>query len=411
MNEELNKRIEKFAGLIVRKGVNVQQGQEVVISAELDQPEFIESIARECYDAGASKVRVDWTHQPLTRLSAERMDSAALSEVEAWEYSKMESMSLKLPARIYILSDDPDGFKGIDQTKYAKALQARMTVLKPLRDKMENKYQWCIAAAPGKAWARKMFPELSESEAIEKLWEAILDTSRVTDDPIAAWAKHNENLASRCAWLNSLGLEKLEYKSANGTDFTVGLIDGGLFLAGEEKTVSGVPFNANIPSEEVYTSPMRGAAEGIVQSSKPLSYQGELIDNFSIRFEKGKAVEVKAEKGEELLRELIGMDEGAAQLGECALVPYDSPISNSGLLFYNTLFDENAACHLALGRGFTNTIDGYEAMNDEQLFEKGVNDSIVHVDFMIGTEDLNITGVTKKGERVEIFKDGNWASE
>lgn len=411
MNEELNKRIEKFAGLIVRKGVNVQQGQEVVISAELDQPEFIESIARECYDAGASKVRVDWTHQPLTKLSAERMDSAALSEVEAWEYSKMESMSLKLPARIYILSDDPDGFKGIDQTKYAKALQARMTVLKPLRDKMENKYQWCIAAAPGKAWARKMFPELSESEAIEKLWEAILDTSRVTDDPIAAWAKHNENLASRCAWLNSLGLEKLEYKSANGTDFTVGLIDGGLFLAGEEKTVSGVPFNANIPSEEVYTSPMRGAAEGIVQSSKPLSYQGELIDNFSIRFEKGKAVEVKAEKGEELLRELIGMDEGAAQLGECALVPYDSPISNSGLLFYNTLFDENAACHLALGRGFTNTIDGYEAMNDEQLFEKGVNDSIVHVDFMIGTEDLNITGVTKKGERVEIFKDGNWASE
>lgn len=411
MNEELNKRIEKFACLIVRKGVNVQQGQEVVISAELDQPEFIESIARECYDAGASKVRVDWTHQPLTKLSAERMDSSALSEVEAWEYSKMESMSLKLPARIYILSDDPDGFKGIDQTKYAKALQARMRVLKPLRDKMENKYQWCIAAAPGKAWARKMFPKLSESEAIEKLWEAILDTSRVTDDPIAAWAKHNENLASRCAWLNSLGLEKLEYKSANGTDFTVGLIDGGLFLAGEEKTVSGVPFNANIPSEEVYTSPMRGAAEGIVQSSKPLSYQGELIDNFSIRFEKGKAVEVKAEKGEELLRELIGMDEGAAQLGECALVPYDSPISNSGLLFYNTLFDENAACHLALGRGFTNTIDGYEAMNDEQLFEKGVNDSIVHVDFMIGTEDLSITGVTKKGERVEIFKNGNWASE
>lgn len=411
MQEILKKRIENFAKLIVKKGVNVQQGQEVVISAELDQPEFIECIAKECYEAGARKVRVDWTHQPLEKMAVENADGLVLGEVEAWEYAKMESMSLKLPARIYILSDDPDGLAGIDQAKYAKAIQARMKVLKPLRDRMENRYQWCIAAAPGKAWAKKLFPELKDEDAVEKLWEAILDTSRVTDDPIAAWTKHNENLSEKCAWLNSLGLERLEYKSGSGTDFTVGLIDGGMFLAGEEDTISGVPFNANIPSEEAYTSPMRGEAEGIVVASKPLSYQGELIENFSVKFRGGKAVEVKAEKGESLLRELIAMDDGAAYLGECALVPYDSPISNSGLLFYNTLFDENAACHLALGRGFTNTVKGYEAMSDEQLKEKGVNDSAVHVDFMIGTEDLEIVGVTKNGERVQIFKNGNWAEQ
>jgi len=275
---------------------------------------------------------------------------------------------------------------------------------------MENRYQWCIAAVPGAAWAKKVFPGERRSVAMEKLWEAILSTSRVYDDPCAEWDRHNADLDARCKYLNSLGIETLEYKASNGTDLRVGLIEDSFFMAGGEATLgSNIYFNANIPSEEVFISPKRGVAEGIVYSSKPLSYRGELIDNFSIRFEDGKAVEVHAEKNEELLNKMISMDEGSAYLGECALVPYDSPIRNSGILFYNTLFDENAACHLALGRGFSNCLKDYENMSFEEQTEKGINDSIIHKDFMIGTEDLDITAVTKDGERIKIFEKGNWA--
>ena len=237
-------------------------------------------------------------------------------------------------------------------------------------------------------------------------------TSRVTEDgdPVAAWEEHNRDLAARCEYLNSLGLAELEYKASNGTDFRVGLHEDALFMGGAEKALgSGIVYNPNIPSEEVFTSPRRGKAEGIVYASKPLSFHGELIENFSIRFEDGKAVEVHAEKNEELLRKMISMDEGAAYLGECALVPYDSPISNSGVLFYNTLFDENAACHLALGHGFTNVLKDYDQYTTEECYARGINESQIHVDFMIGTKDLSITGVTKDGKRIAIFKDGNWA--
>ena len=269
--------------------------------------------------------------------------------------------------------------------------------------------KWCIAAVPGEAWAKKMFPDLSRRAAVEKLWEAILFTSRADGDPVAAWDAHNKELADRCAYLNSLGLVSLEYKASNGTNLTVGLIENALFLGGGEYTLSGEFYNPNIPSEEIFTSPKAGSAEGIVYSSKPLSYRGELIENFSVRFESGKVVEVHAQKGEELLKKLISMDEGAAMLGECALVAQNSPIAKSGLLFYNTLFDENAACHLALGKGFSNCIKDYDKYTLEECRSMGINDSMIHEDFMIGTDDLDITGITKDKKRIPIFRNGNWA--
>ena len=402
--------LRKYAQLIAKKGGNIQKGQDVIIYAELDQPEFAKMVAEECYRLGARKVWMEWSYQPLVKVTQQKCSLTTLSRMEEWEIAKLKFRAETLPVSIYLISEDPDGLKGVNQAKISKASQARYKIIKPFRDQMDNKYQWCIAAVPGAAWAKKVFPNEKKNSAIEKLWEAILYTARVDEDPIAAWDAHNKDLSDRCAYLNGLGIETLEYKSANGTDFRVGLIEDGLFLGGAEKAQgSGIIFNPNIPSEEAFVSPKKGVAEGIVYSSRPLSYRGELIENFSIRFEGGKAVEVHAEKGDELLKEMISMDEGAAYLGECALVPYDSPIRKSGLMFYNTLFDENAACHLALGRGFSNTLKNYESLSLKECHEKGINDSMIHVDFMIGTEDLSITAITRDGKRVPVFENGNWA--
>lgn len=403
-------KLKNYARLIVRTGAAVQNGQSVIISAELDQPRFVELLVEECYEAGAEDVRVEWSHQPLRLLNVKYRSAEALGRMEDWERAKLLHRAETLPAVIYLESQDPDGLDGMDQEKWSRVTQFRWKVIKPIRDSMENKYQWCIAAVPGLEWAKKVFPELSDNEAIEKLWEAILYTSRADGDAIDAWRRHNEELKSRCEYLNSLKLRSLHYSSANGTDFTVGLIPQAQFLAGAEKTLgSSITYNPNIPSEEVFTSPMKGKAEGIVYSTRPLSYRGVMIENFSIRFENGRAVEAYAEKNEEALKTLIAMDEGSAMLGECALVPYDSPIRNSGIMFYNTLFDENAACHLALGDGFTNCIRDYENYSLEQCRELGINNSMVHEDFMIGSEDLDITGVTEDGREIPVFRKGNWA--
>lgn len=256
---------------------------------------------------------------------------------------------------------------------------------------------------------QKLFPELRPAAAVEKLWENILATSRVDDDPIAAWETHNKDLHDRCAYLNSLHIEKLHYTSATGTDFTVGMIPEGRFCGGSEKSLQGIVFNPNIPSEECFISPKRGQAEGIVYATKPLSYQGQLIDQFWIKFHEGKAVEWHADVNNELLTKLITMDEGSAYLGECALVPYDSPIRKSGILFYNTLFDENAACHLALGMGFADTIENFHEKTLAECRALGVNDSMIHEDFMIGSRDMNIDAVCADGKTVPIFRSGNWA--
>ena len=334
-----------------------------------------------------------------------------LGRVEPWEEQRLKEKSEKLPANIYLDSDDPDGLAGIDQDKWAKAQQARYKVTKPYRDAMENKYQWCVAAVPGVKWARKVFPGLDDETAVEKLWEAILKCSRADEDPMEAWRAHNARLKARCEWLNSLKLRRLVYKSEmSGTDFNVGLIPQMLFMGGAEGLPdSGVLYDANIPSEEVFTTPMKGDVEGLAVATRPLSYRGVLIENFSVRFEKGRAVEVHAEKNEEALRLMIAMDDGASMLGECALVPYNSPIRESGILFYNTLFDENASCHLALGDGYSSCLEDFEKYTLEETRALGVNESMIHEDFMIGTPDLCITGITEDGREVPIFVNGDWA--
>ena len=401
--------LRKYAHLIAVTGINVQKGQEVFVAAELDQPEFVKMVVEECYRAGAKRVIVDWNYQPLDKLHIRWRSQKNLSTLESWEEARWQHYGKEIPCRIYLVSEDPDGLKGINQEKFAKAQQEKYKVIRPYRDQIENKYQWCIAAVPGAAWAKKLFPKLPKGQAIEKLWEAILAASRVTDDPVQAWKEHNDDLARRCAYLNALGIETLEYRSANGTNFRVGMIEDAEFKGGGETSLLGHYFNPNIPSEEVFISPKRGVAEGIVHSTKPLSYQGQIIENFSIRFENGKAVEVHAEKNEELLKKIVSMDEGAAYLGECALVPYDSPIQNTGLLFCETLFDENAACHLALGMGFADTIRNFEKYTLDECRAKGINDSMVHVDFMIGSADLDIDAHTRDGKTVPIFRKGNWA--
>ena len=403
-------RLKKYANLIARKGVNIQKGQEVLITAGIDQPEFVKMVVDECYKAGASKVSVDFTYEPLMRSHVRYCSAKVLGRLEEWQIKKWEHQVEVMPCKIYLISEDPDALEGIDQQKYAKAMAQRSKTIKPIRAKMENKYQWCIAAVPGKAWAKKIFPGERTSVAVEKLWEAILTTSRVDDNPLAAWDRHNEDLAKRCEYLNSLGIDELHITSSNGTDIRIGLIPEGIFAGGGENAEgSGIYFNPNIPSEEVFTSPMKGKAEGIVYSSRPLACNGSLIENFWMKFEGGKVVDCDAEKNAETLRELIKMDDNAGYLGEVALVPYSSPIRESGLLFYNTLFDENAACHLALGRGFTNLLSGYENMTEEERHAKGINDSVVHEDFMIGSFDTAITATTRDGREVKIFENGEWA--
>ena len=402
--------LREYARLIARCGVNVQKGQEVFIAADLDQPEFVAMLVDECYKCKAKKVVVDWAYQPLQKLHIRYRSLSTLSKLDNYELARWQHYVDTIPCRIYLLSDDPDGLKGINQEKTAKSQQALFPIIKPFRDQIENKYQWCIAAVPGEAWAKKLFPHLRKSQAVEKLWEAILSTSRALEgDPVANWEAHNKDLHSRCDYLNSLHIRSLHYTAGNGTDLTVGMIPEAHFCGGSEKSLQGIVFNPNIPSEECFISPMRGQAEGIVYATKPLSYQSQLIDKFWIRFHEGKAVEWHAEQNHDLLTKLIQMDEGSAYLGESALVPYDSPICQSGLLFYNTPFDENAACHLALGMGFADTINDFESKTLEECRAMGINDSMVHEDFMIGCADMHIDAVCEDGRTVPIFRDGNWA--
>ena len=402
--------IRKYARLIARVGANIQKGQTVRLFINADQYEFATIMVDEGYKAGASRVDIDWDWQPITKLDYRYRTLKSLSTVQKWQEERLKLMTEEYPCRIFIVSDDPDGLKGINQKKMQKAQQARYPIIKPYRDAIESKHQWTIAAIPSYVWAKKIFPDLKKNAAYEKLWEAILDTVHVTkdNDPVEAWDRHNADLKNRCEWLNSFKFDYLEYHSANGTDFKAWLIPEGHWCGGAEATKQGVIFNPNLPTEEVFTSPMKGRAEGKLVATKPLSYEGQLIENFSITFKDGKAVEWEAEKGKELLDKMIGMDEGSAMLGELALIPKESPINQSGILYYETLFDENATCHVALGAGFNDTIDGYLDKTNEECRALGINDSIIHVDFMIGSDDLEITGY-KDGVATPIFRNGTWA--
>jgi len=401
--------LREYAKLIVRCGLNVQKGQEVQIFAELDQPEFVKMVVEECYKAKAKKVTVEWNYQPLEKIHVRNQSLKTLGTVEEWEKARQEHFCQTHPCRLKLMSEDPDGLKGMNTGKLAKAKQMQYPIMKSYRDRRDNWEQWCIAAVPGAAWAKKMFPELSRSKAVEKLWEVILETSRVNGDPIANWAEHNEKMQAHADHMNSLNITSLHYTADNGTDFTVGMIPEAIWRAAGDTSLQGIFFNPNIPTEEVFISPMKGVAEGIVYSSKPLSYQGQLIDNFWIRFENGKAVESGAEVGADLLKTMLEMDEGSAMLGECALVPQKSPIAESGLLFYNTLFDENAACHLAVGTGFPDTIRDFDKKTLEECRALGINESMIHVDFMIGCDSMNIDATCADGSTVAIFRNGNWA--
>ena len=405
------KLLENYAKLIVESGINLQPGQDVLIQANTETEDFTLLVVEECYKRGARLDRVEWMNQALDRLNYNWRSEETLKTIEKWEVEKYKDRVKKLPCLLWIDSDDPDGLKGVDVKKMGIAVQARGKKFKKLRDEMDGRYQWCIAAVPGEKWAKKLFPDLSPKAATEALWEKILFCSRALDDPIKAWEEHDSDLKKRCEYLNGLGIDSLHYTSLEGTDLTVGLMDESVFQGGGETTIGErkVYFQPNIPSEECFTSPKKGRADGIVYATMPLCYNGNLIENFHITFRDGKAVEWKAEKNEELLGKLLTMDEGASYIGECALVPNSSPIRQSGVLFYNTLFDENATCHIAFGEGFDSAVKGYENMTKEECREKGVNDSMIHIDFMIGSGTLNIDAITKDGRTVPIFRNGEWA--
>lgn len=403
-----NELLRAYARLIAEVGGHVVKGDEVWIDAELDQPDFITMLVEECYKCGAKSVSVKWSHDPLVKLHYKYMKLSELSKVSSYQLARIKYFSKKLPVRIYITSEDPDALNGINQAKMAKSSARVYMKTKKFRDEADGKYKWCIAGVPGKAWAKKVFPDLSEEEAVEKLWEAILFTSRVDgNDAVENWNKHNEFLIGQREKMNNLKLTKLIYHSENGTDFTVELNPEVKWGAGVEIAPNKGEFNPNIPTEEVFTSPIAGKCEGTLVSTKPLSYNGELIEDFSITFKDGKVSEVKARKNQKLLEQMVSMDEGASMLGEVALVPFTSPINLSGILFYNTLYDENATCHVALGIGFKELLDN--SLTSEQAKEKGINDSMIHVDFMVGSKDLNIIGIDNKGQKHQIFKDGEWA--
>lgn len=402
-------RLREYALLLAAKGVNVEKGDEVWINCQIVQPEFTRMVVEECYKLGAKSVRVRFGDDEITRLNYIYKTVGELGRVPEYVLAEYRYSKKHLPSTLYLVSEDPNALKGISQSKLIKSSIKFRKKVKPYRDATDGKVKWCIAAVPSVAWAEKVFPNLKGEEAVEALWEAILLTSRVDGNAIENWNKHNADILEHRKKLDALDLQYLEYKASNGTDLKVELIKGITWGGGYELTDKKKVFNPNIPSEEVFTSPKAGSVEGIVYASKPLSYNGQLIDDFSVRFEDGKVVEVKAKKNQKLLEEMVKIDEGASRLGEVALVPYDSPIRESGLLFYETLFDENAACHLALGMGFKELLPEGAAVSNEEAHARGINDSMIHVDFMIGTKDMEIVGVSFSGKRTTIFKNGNWA--
>ena len=404
--------IKNYAKLIVRTGANVQKGQPVVIQANVEDAYFVEYLVEEAYKAKASSVTVEWNSDKITKLAYKYESVKTLTTIPEWKLKKMEYRVETLPAMIYVDSSDPDALNGVNQEKMTKVRMANGPVFMKYREQMDNKYQWCIAGIPGEAWAKKVFPNLSKKAAVEALWEAILKVSRAYEgDAVENWKNHNANLADKSSKLNNLGIKKLTYKSANGTDFTIELKECMIFEAGGAYTLSNVYYNPNIPTEECFTSPDKTTANGTVMATKPLSVMGKLVDNFGFKFKDGKVIEVIAKYPEhkEVLEKLVSMDEGASQLGEVALVPYDSPINTTGLLFFSTLYDENACCHLALGRAFNECIRDYANKTNEEIEAVDLNKSMIHVDFMNGTADLKITAKTYSGKEVVIFKDGTWA--
>jgi aminopeptidase len=410
MNNELIKKYAEFAVLV---GTNPKPEQTLIITCPVDLAYFARMCAEVAYEkANVKEVVVSYKDEQFDRIKYIHTDVKVLEDVKSHlsrqflDYLESEGSACFL----HILASDPEVFKGLDSEKVDKAVIAREKTLKPIRAyTMTDKVQWSIVALPTEAWATKVFPNTESEEAVERLWSAIFDVCRVTNgDPVNEWKEHIAKITSSRDRINELDLNSVHMTNAMGTDLIVGLADDAIWEGAVSKSEKGYEFIANIPTEEVFTAPHRDKTQGIVYATKPYVYNGNLIEDFWVRFEKGKVVEYGANRGEELLKQLLDTDEGARHIGEVALVPNSSPINQLGILFFETLFDENAACHIAFGEGYPTTIKNGSKMSKEELAKRGLNDSLVHEDIMVGSSDMKITGCTKSGEEVLIFDNGEW---
>lgn len=403
--------LEKYAELIVKTGVNLQNGQTLVINSPIECAAFTRMIAEVAYGAGARDVVISYKDELFSKIRLLQAPEAVFEEFPEWQKEFYLSYVKTGAAFISIAASDPELLKDINPERVAKAQKTNNIALQEYRERlMSNKNAWCVVSIPTQSWAQKVFPGLSADEAIEKLWDAIFKTVRVEEqDPIAAWSQHKNKLKVSADFLNSQQFKFLRYKNSLGTDLEIELPENHIWLGGSEYTPEGVEFIANMPTEEVFTLPKKTGVNGLVVSSMPLNYNGNLIDQFSLTFKAGKIIDFTAVDGYEVLKKLIETDEGSYYLGEVALVPYDSPISNAKILYFNTLFDENASCHLAIGKAYPVCIENGKNMTKQELDQLEVNDSLTHVDFMIGTPDLEIIGVTRAGKEIPVFKKGNFA--
>lgn len=409
----MDEKLREYARLLVRVGLNVQPGQRMVISSPVECAFFARLCAEEAYEAQCREVVMNWTDDAMTRLKYLHAADEIFDDVPLWRRHFFNDYALEGAAYLAISATDPENLKGVDSKRIVRAQRASGKALKDFdRLQMCGGFPWCIASIPIPSWAKNVFPDGSEDEAVSKLWEAIFQAVRITGDgkAVERWQEHLDTLQKRLEKLNAMNLQFLHYTNALGTDLTVELPEGHIWESGGDVTLDGQAYIANIPTEEIFTSPLKTGTNGVVYASMPLVNDGSIIDKFHFVVKDGKIVEAHAEKGEEALQAAITVDEGASYFGEAALVPYDSPISNQKLLFYNTLFDENAACHIAFGEAYP-CLEGGQKMSKDELKAQGLNDSITHVDFMIGTPDLSIVGKTRDGKEIPIFVDGNFAPD
>lgn len=402
--------LEQYAQLTVSIALNIQPGQTLWISAPIHAPQFVRLITRKAYEAGAKNVHIEWVDDICSQLKYTLAPDEAFAEYPLWRARAVEELAENHGAYLYIDSSDPELLKDIEPQRLSTYAKAAGTALSKWREYMTSYHiTWSIIAAPSIPWAKKVFPHLEEGEAVSSLWDAIFKASRADqENPILTWHDHNTTLLTKRTSLNQKQYKKIHYR-APGTELTVKLPDNHIWRGGAAENGQGNAFNPNIPTEEVFISPNKKGTQGVVGSTKPLSYQGNLIENFTLTFENGRIVDYQAEQGYETLKRMIEMDEGAHYLGEIALVPHHSPISNSNLIFFNTLFDENASNHLALGKAFETCIEGGTSMSQEELEKAGLNDSLIHVDFMIGSSEMDIDGEHADGTLESIFRKGNWA--
>lgn len=403
-------KLEKYAELALKKGVNIQKGQELVVTAKLSAASFVRLVAKKAYQAGAKHVHIEWRDDDLTRTRFLYAPEESFEDYPEWKVHAFETLAEKNAAFLSIYSPNPELLKDIDPEKVAKDNKVEGEALKKFDEFIvKDKVSWSLISVPSEAWAAKVFPDLEKEEAIARLWEMIFKMTRVDqEDPVAAWDDHVKNLQNKAAVLNRKKFKKLHYK-APGTDLTIEFHEKHRWIDATSTNAKGTPFVANIPSEEVYTLPLKTGVNGKVRSTMPLVYNGNLIEGIELTFNEGRIVDYAAKSGFETLKHLIETDEGSHYLGEVALVPHDSPISQSGLLFYNTLYDENASCHLAIGEAYPTTLEGGADMTREELDAHGVNDSINHVDFMIGSAELDIDGELADGSRIPVMRGGRWA--